>query len=422
MNVYPPELTAQLKKIWTKPLYDREYIPKLPKDSVLLHFLETCYHASLKTEEKRRLKFKVAYYPRSQMIENQNSAVYPNKDINSIEFLYSRNFNVNELNQLAPATDSKKVIICIEADDSDRLKIWGMIDTGSSWWDFTDGTTGNGIPLPNVLTVSSQNPGELIVSRSGETIVQLKGGTLHIPIENIFYEGPVSNFFYGATADFIDDFRQELLEGRRKLKIPEGELPDSSVITTIIEKIIKKIHLIGHGGTLIVIPDSISLDDPRLKQRIDIKYPCRFDDLLNFIREYHLIRIESLYDTQQYSLELACQDYLSDAIDFISSLSGVDGAVVMTDKLRVLGFGGEITVHNSQLVELKKARDAYGNETMPVSIRSFGTRHRSAFRFCANYESAIAFVISQDGGITAVKECGPDLVIWQDIQIERLGA
>lgn len=422
MSVYPPELTAQLKKIWIKPLYEGEYVPELPKDSVIVHFFETCYHASLKTEEKRRLKFKVAYYPRALMVETQKNAVYPNKDINYIEFLYSRNFNVIELIQLAPATDSKKVIICIEADESDRLKIWGMIDTGSSWWDFTDGDAGVGIPLPNVLTVSSQNPGELIISRSGESLLQLKGGSVHIPIENIFYDGPIFNFFYGATTDFIDDFREELLETRRKLKIPEKDLPDSSTITLIIEKIIKKIHLIGHGGTLIVIPDSISLDDPRLKQRIDIKYPCKYDDLLTFIRNYHFIRIDSLRDTQYYSLELACQDFLSDAIDFISSLSGVDGAVVITDKLRVLGFGGEITVHNSQLVELKKAKDAYGNDTSPVSIRSFGTRHRSAFRFCANYENAVAFVISQDGGVTAVKECGPDLVIWQDIQIDRLGA
>lgn len=421
MSIYPPELTVQLKKVWIKPLFESEFIPKLPKDSLLNHFLDTCYHVSLKTEEGRRLKFRVAYYPRNMMIENQNKSVNPNKYINYIEFTAPRPFNVNEMIQLAPATDSKKVIICIEPNDEDKLQIWGIIDTGSSWWDFNQDESWCG-PLPNVLTVSSQNPGELAVSRSGEILIQLKGGTIHIPLVNIFYDGPIFNFFYLATADFVDDFRNEVMQTRRNAKVPEHYFPTSSTVTSIIERIIKKIHAIGHGGTLIVIPDSISLDDPRLKQRIDIKYPCQYDDLLEFIRNYLMIRIDALQNKQQYSMELACQDYLSDAIDFVASLSGVDGAVVITDKLRLLGFGGEITVHNSQLVELKRALDSHGQETVPISIRSFGTRHRSAFRFCANYENAVAFVISQDGGVTAVKEVGPELIIWKDVQIDRMDA
>ncbi|AZS13976.1 hypothetical protein EI981_05595 [Paenibacillus lutimineralis] len=94
---------------------------------------------------------------------------------------------------------------------------------------------------------------------------------------------------------------------------------------------------------------------------------------------------------------------------------------MMTDKLRLLGFGAEVTVSSPSLSKIKVAEDVNGIGNNYFPIESFGTRHRSAFRFCSSYENSVAFVISQDGGVKAIKRVGADIVLWPDINLSYLG-
>jgi len=112
---------------------------------------------------------------------------------------------------------------------------------------------------------------------------------------------------------------------------------------------------------------------------------------------------------------------IKDSIKLISSLSGVDGAIIMTDKLRLLCFGGEVKVDSPTLKEIKRAENISGEKGSNIPIESFGTRHRSAFRFCSSYEDAMAIVISQDGGVKAVKRVGSELILWPDINTGKFG-
>src|SRR5207245_2108609 len=94
---------------------------------------------------------------------------------------------------------------------------------------------------------------------------------------------------------------------------------------------------------------------------------------------------------------------LRDCFQFIASLSKVDGALVITDRFRVLGFGAEIIAQSPTLKEISLAANPEATETTNISIESYGTRHRSAFRFCSSYEDSLAFIVSTDGGIKATK-------------------
>ena len=47
----------------------------------------------------------------------------------------------------------------------------------------------------------------------------------------------------------------------------------------------------------------------------------------------------------------------------------------------------------------------------------YGTRHRSAFRFVASMEPSVGFIVSQDGGVKAVRQVGSKLVMWPYFQI-----
>jgi hypothetical protein len=188
------------------------------------------------------------------------------------------------------------------------------------------------------------------------------------------------------------------------------------------------------------VPDKISNSDTRLRDRISIKYSVNFDkawpllksDMVVFKKYYDSyfklrdgkkqIEVNSFKENSMLSMN---KDEIGEAIDdivkFISSLSSVDGAVVISDRYRLLGFGGEVIVNSPNLRSVSVANNVEATEFSEISIESFGTRHRSAFRFCSSFEDSIAIIISQDGGVKAVKRCGERLVLWPDINAGFFG-
>ncbi len=198
--------------------------------------------------------------------------------------------------------------------------------------------------------------------------------------------------------------------------------------------VVNHIQELGHGGTLLVVPDTLQCDDPRLVDRLRVKFPCRnqriWGELVSGLvisQRFLELDQEGIYDARSdmhYIKVRALREdveenehRLSDGLKFVAGLTGVDGAVLMTDHFRLLGFGCEVTIESRSLNTVRIARDVSGQSGDTVPIEQYGTRHRSAFRFCSSYEDAVAFVISQDGGVKAVMRCGPDLVMWPDINL-----
>ena len=85
----------------------------------------------------------------------------------------------------------------------------------------------------------------------------------------------------------------------------------------------------------------------------------------------------------------------------MASLATVDGAVVMNRRFELLGFGGEITVAEP-VPQIHRAVDLEATETIAAMVDGEGTRHRSVYRLCQAVPDSLAFVVSQDGGITVV--------------------
>ena len=117
------------------------------------------------------------------------------------------------------------------------------------------------------------------------------------------------------------------------------------------------------------------------------------------------------WDQQEY------EDAARDAARFIASLTAVDGAVVLTDNLRIIGFGAEVIASFPGADTVHVAHTAEADETKEVRFVEYGTRHRSAFRFVASMEPSVGFIMSQDGGVKAVKQVGSKLVMWPYFQI-----
>ena len=444
MFLYPRELLPTLKGYWAeRRLHPEEKVPPLPRDDVIIRLLEVAYHMSFSVEEGRRLAFNIAYCgseEKSEGPQDEEAISHGGK----IRFGSTRKFSASQILRLAPAADPVRSLIGVElveddGDDDPNLVIWGLFDIGSSWWRFVHGETcpGGGITPPNCLVISSMEPGHLAVSRGPVTLLTLRHGTMHRPTA-VMHNGPIARYFAKAIDKITEQSVARLTAEERDFD-PDLCLRPSHVLVGFVARVLALMREKSHGGTVLIVPDEWQAGDPRLQDRAMLKYECPMArpwslalDRLVAQRKHRTLEF-AIYDSKIYTTrdvhrtetKLRRQaDSLRSALDdcagFVASLSAVDGAILMTDRLRLLGFGAEVVATSHSLDCIRLADTSAGDTGHVAPIESYGTRHRSAFRFCSSHADTVAFVVSQDGGVRAVKRLGPDLVCWPDIDLRFL--
>jgi DNA integrity scanning protein DisA with diadenylate cyclase activity len=88
-----------------------------------------------------------------------------------------------------------------------------------------------------------------------------------------------------------------------------------------------------------------------------------------------------------------------------ASLAKVDGAIVITRDLQLLGFGAKIVVAGNATPRVCVFRPEPGSQdVIPAALEDLGgTRHQSAARFVDANKEAVALVISQDRHMSAMQ-------------------
>jgi hypothetical protein len=436
--IYPSDLVEKLRKMWGKKLYPIEKIPTFPDDRIVRRLLEVAYHTSFMTDETRPSRFSIMYCSQRQWDNYLSNGI--GKPYSSGYARLSCEFDEISMRRLCQAVDPNRVSIVIQDDNNwprrrrqmPQIAVKGLLDTGSGWFRAGRGEAREGYKLPPFLTVIVSGPGTIGLHRSGEFLLGLMRGKIISQEGQSLADGPIPGFFNASA---------QALEAELRSRLGEQKFADVSLLTDspseqlfkCVRRILLKIGDAGHGGTLIVVPDEIQVHDPRLTQRLRVKYGCSTDrawktlvELIHTDADWNVL-LSSLGKPSTYSSdELALQAIqlqgsliwartaLDDSLAFIADLARVDGAVVMTDRLRVIGFGAEVVVGQSGLGSVVD-QSANGYFARSVSIDDFGTRHRSAFRLCSNYEGALAFIISQDGAIRAARRVGKDLAFWPNL-------
>jgi hypothetical protein len=172
----------------------------------------------------------------------------------------------------------------------------------------------------------------------------------------------------------------------------------------------------GHGGIILVVPTETggwleSLADPFAYQfsppETTIHDAIRQE--LSKEKEQaeigaHLSDLEIPDHIKQkiWPLILCNQRGMSKGVRATASLAEVDGAIVVTGDLKVLGFGAKITVDAPAQVAM--FRPEPGNQEVVHSRLEDigGTRHQSAARFVSANRNAVAIVISQDSHVSVM--------------------
>lgn len=449
--LYPSEIVEEVIKRWD--LFQGRFRekPPFPDRDTVRKILDVVYHASLLTEESRRVNLRVVYLPQN-LPDKQKRFINANRS--PIKFAEPITFDINELLRLAPSVEATKSMIAVYPTDAfgyskseSQLMIWGILHLGSEWWRLVTGKESAALCPPNCFTVSSFAPGSINVSSSGQVLCRLQNGAL---LESQFREmsdGCIGSFFQDATTLLYKDICKKLKIKKYSTEADVNRHPSNRYFQTW-ENIIKLAREHHHGATFIVLPMGLSDSTSYLYNKLSIKYRLGslsiWDKLIEegvsrhnyykylFPDKISNKRLTMLTDSKNASAEdlkalisweeqlEAKEELIAEFADFISSLSSVDGAVVLTKKFEVLGFGAEIIVEETIRDKVRKSKDSMGAAYQEIPMTSYGTRHRSAMRLCSVLDDSMCFVISKDGPVRAIKKMRSEVYIWDNIDIGEL--
>jgi hypothetical protein len=201
----------------------------------------------------------------------------------------------------------------------------------------------------------------------------------------------------------------------------------------VVRRIISLVRSSRHGATLLFLPPEATEHSAHQKY-INIKYQFADDAPRRRFRSLLLDIIEELSSTNaigRIAQPVGWDDYLASRDDHVAeldeaiveltqvlaSLSAVDGAVVLTRRFEILGFGAEISGELPDVYEVVRSRDAEARETTLERAAGMGTRHRSVYRLCQLDAQVLAIVVSQDGGVRFIKQLDGRVAYWDHASI-----
>jgi hypothetical protein len=101
--------------------------------------------------------------------------------------------------------------------------------------------------------------------------------------------------------------------------------------------------------------------------------------------------------------------------DYLAGLAALDGALVLTQQLDVVGFGvkGQAT---QSAAEAGLLGPRPGGAAAPAPALNHGsTRHRTAYRLCLATPECLTIVVSLDGSVQFVHEQAGQIIVWDQL-------
>jgi hypothetical protein len=153
----------------------------------------------------------------------------------------------------------------------------------------------------------------------------------------------------------------------------------------------------GHGGTLLLVPESSNDWQADLQVRYRIA-----DSSRHVLRQLH--RRPEQTTGPAFGLTAAFGDELLRVACQVADFTRIDGAAVISTELGIIGFGARVTSPDRETSKTAlTAATIYEDRFNSVAWEELGgTRHQSAARFVAATKTSAAFVASHNGGLSAL--------------------
>ena len=422
-NAYPSDLAALVLTRWQDATAAGHIDLPPPTASTLADVLSICYQATLLREEGRPVTFRLSL----SEPEAFASTAGPPAGLHRLVFMRPLPLDQHELRRLAPAVVFSHSLIGATAVGGER-RIWGVIRSGSQWLQSVRGGRATEQTIPPVLIVAATGPGRLLVTAGAVTLAVLRNGTLSAGNVDVFeahwLQERLSDVGRLTRAAHRHD-RERAGDWREVVHSTFGAV----LARHILRRIVATIRAAQHGGTLIIVPSGrvseLLLDGRYLRVKygfVDEEPRRRILTLIGHIMN-ELAQAEaggqvvewSAYEASRSPQLSQMDEALFEVAHLVADLTRVDGAVIMTDCLEVLGFGVEIAGELPEVPRVARAHDLDGVEREWVRTDRVGTRHRSAYRLCQAVRDALALVVSQDGGLRFIRWHDDGVTYWEQI-------
>jgi hypothetical protein len=343
-----------------------EEVGAVPDARIIEAIINAAFWASLRREEGYAPKISLAF-------------VAPEQTADPLVFERPLPIEPAVLTRIAPAVEGAGIHLGVRQDSESKLWVWGAARE-----------------IPRLcLVVETPAPGLIVVkSQSGGTsgkfinVAVLEGDRVKV-VNRQASAGPDTSSLLRSLLDF-----------------------DSSVSwvrgPSIFVQLAVAMRSHGHGGSLLVVPYGAGSWRDSIVPPIPYALSPHFSGLADLLADS--------------ADNAAGRGALSDAeterarrlVDGVAGLTAVDGAVVLTDRYEVLGFGakimrrkGQSQVEQVQLME--PIEDGLVALVHPEQLG--GTRHLSAAQFVHDQQDATALVASQDGRFTIFEWSSPEEIV-----------
>jgi hypothetical protein len=310
--------------------------------------IDAAFWASLQREEGFSPKISLAFLP-------------PERAGQPVRFERRLPLTPNALSRLAPAVEPAGI----------HLGVWGAPEELCVW-----GTTRT---LPKLcLVVEVIEPGLLVVKHprgqgTGKfvNVVVLKGDQIKEVDEE------------GASLPDCPGFLTSLLGFGSPVRGTDS--------VNVLVRLAVAMRAHGRGGSLLVVPHGSERWRESIVRPIAYSISPSYCELADLMRQDPKERTERLW-----------QESFIDAVEAIAGLTGVDGAMVISDQYELLAFGAKITRRGEARVEQVVMTEPVigGGITVAHPLEFGGTRHLSAAQFAQDQQDSMALVASQDGRFT----------------------
>jgi hypothetical protein len=407
-HYYPHELALALHQRWPA-----EAAP-LPAPAVLEQFLSVLYQASLLFEEGRPVVCHAVLASQAQL-EAQPVAL---TDFHLVRFAEPRAWNEQEVRRLSPAVHQRSSALAVEQVATGHLQLWGMLFSGHEWDQIPDSPHQAGATAPSALLVQLSGPGSLVFYYGAHRVLTLQRGRIE---GHGFLEFPRA----WGEGRFLEN---QQLAGPAAVGLVWTSVQEECLVQFVLHmqrRALTRSRAGGHGVLVVLVPtDRVAvLTAPggvlRPKYRLlPTGTGPRFPALVQALVRRLLTLGELSWAHYQQSPDAELRTLTAELdrfADYIADMGAVDGALVFTQQVDLVGFGVEIQATQVPLTQVYRALDMEAQTLQPVPADHGGTRHRAAYRLCLAAPDCLAIVVSQDGNVQFVHNQQGKVVFWDQL-------
>lgn len=338
-------------------------------------------------------------------------------------------FTAESLAKLARAVDKWSGSIVIWGDTPKHIYVWGIVDQIVGASVHLHRESSGGFAYPGNLTLIVDRPGDMTAYCAEIFMGSLRAQQILLAEAEAFDSAMLQERLVPAFAPRAASISATLTKAGASDDTDEiisrllGSWQDS------IARICIGLRRLGTGGSLLitnapaggVLAITRKFKYERLSAALTLQV---LDRTYNHHLHWSLIEESSISREELVELNFSetdakdRDDEVNGAIKIITSLAALDGALLLTPTLEVIGFGVKIGSGDDPKVVYDGEDFANrGSNAKKVDTTRFGTRHGSVLRYCSTDPSALGIIVSQDGHVRIALQVNGHMVLWDRVQL-----